>query len=96
MARDIKTSSYGEALGVVVAICPFNHPATIPLQNIPIAMVMGNCLIPKLSDCDPGAAKFLAELAREVGFPKGVLNIIHGSLKAINLILDETSDRIEF
>ncbi|KAH2639446.1 hypothetical protein KXW54_007926, partial [Aspergillus fumigatus] len=33
----------------------------------------------------------LAELAKEAGFPPGVISIIHGYSKAVNLILDSPS-----
>ena len=33
----------------------------------------------------------MAELARKAGFPKGVLNIIHGGPNTVNFILDEPS-----
>ena len=61
----------------------------IPLWSIPIATVTGNCLILKPSERDPGAAMILAELAREAGFPDGVINIIHGSAKTVDFIIDE-------
>lgn len=61
----------------------------IPLWSIPIATVTGNCLIIKPSERDPGAALILAELVKEAGFPEGVVNIIHGSKRAVNFILDE-------
>ncbi|GAD95917.1 methylmalonate-semialdehyde dehydrogenase [acylating] [Paecilomyces variotii No. 5] len=93
VAKDMETRSYREPLGVVAAICPFNFPAMIPLWCIPIATVTGNCLILKPSERDPGAAMILAELAREAGFPKGVLNIIHGAARAVNFILDEPAIR---
>ncbi|GLA61134.1 hypothetical protein AtubIFM54640_001644 [Aspergillus tubingensis] len=89
VAKDMETRSYREPLGVVAAICPFNFPAMIPLWCIPIATVTGNCLILKPSERDPGAAMILAELAREAGFPPGVINIVHGSAKTVDFILDE-------
>lgn len=61
----------------------------IPLWSIPITAVTGNCLVLKPSERDPGAAMILAELAREAGFPPGVINIIHGSAKTVDFILDE-------
>ncbi|BDD61216.1 hypothetical protein MAP00_006282 [Monascus purpureus] len=89
VAKDMETRSYREPLGVVAAICPFNFPAMIPLWCIPIATVTGNCLVLKPSERDPGAAMILAELAKEAGFPPGVVNIIHGSARAVDFILDE-------
>ncbi|CAG7916069.1 unnamed protein product [Penicillium olsonii] len=89
VAKDMETRSYREPLGVVAAICPFNFPAMIPLWCIPVAVATGNCLVMKPSERDPGAAMILAELAAEAGFPPGVLNIIHGSARTVDFILDE-------
>ncbi|KAL2808360.1 Aldehyde/histidinol dehydrogenase [Aspergillus granulosus] len=88
VAKDMETRSYREPLGVVAAICPFNFPAMIPLWCIPIATITGNTLVMKPSERDPGAAMILAELAKEAGFPPGVINIIHGSAKTVDFILD--------
>ncbi|KAF5861345.1 hypothetical protein ETB97_000382 [Aspergillus alliaceus] len=89
VAKDMETRSYREPLGVVAAICPFNFPAMIPLWCIPVATITGNCLVLKPSERDPGAAMILAELAKEAGFPAGVINIVHGSAKTVDFILDE-------
>ncbi|KAL1973470.1 hypothetical protein VTN31DRAFT_6105 [Thermomyces dupontii] len=89
VAKDMETRSYREPLGVVAAICPFNFPAMIPLWCIPIATVTGNTMVLKPSERDPGAAMILAELAREAGFPPGVLNIVHGSRRTVDFIIDE-------
>ena len=89
VAKDMETRSYREPLGVVAAICPFNFPAMIPLWTIPIACVTGNTCIIKPSERDPGATMILAELAEKAGFPPGVVNIIHGSAKTVDFILDE-------
>ncbi|KAI6835681.1 putative methylmalonate-semialdehyde dehydrogenase [Hortaea werneckii] len=89
VAKDMETRSYKEPLGVVAAICPFNFPAMIPLWTIPIATITGNTCIIKPSERDPGACMILAELAEKAGFPPGVINIIHGSAKTVDFILDE-------
>lgn len=89
VAKDMETRSYREPLGVVAAICPFNFPAMIPLWTIPIAAVTGNTVVIKPSERDPGACMILAELAEKAGFPPGVINIIHGSAKTVDFILDE-------
>ncbi|TKA65010.1 hypothetical protein B0A49_08125 [Cryomyces minteri] len=89
VAKDMETRSYREPLGVVAAICPFNFPAMIPLWSIPIATVTGNTIIVKPSERDPGAMMILAELAEKAGFPPGVVNVIHGSARAVDFILDE-------
>ena len=66
-----------------------DFPAMIPLWSIPIATVTGNTLILKPSERDPGAAMILAELTQQAGFPDGVVNIIHGSAKTVDFIIDE-------
>jgi malonate-semialdehyde dehydrogenase (acetylating)/methylmalonate-semialdehyde dehydrogenase len=66
-----------------------DFPAMIPLWTIPIATVTGNTCIIKPSERDPGACMILAELAEKAGFPAGVVNIVHGSAKTVDFILDE-------
>ena len=61
----------------------------IPLWSMPIATITGNTLILKPSERDPGAAMILAELARSAGFPDGVINIVHGSARTVDFIIDE-------
>lgn len=76
-------------LGVGVAICPFNFPAMIPLWNIPVALATGNTLILKPSERDPGASLMLAELAIRAGFPKGVLQVVHGGKDVVKYLCEE-------
>ena len=88
VAKDMETRSYREPLGVTAAICPFNFPAMIPLWSIPLATVTGNTLIIKPSERDPGATMILAELCKQAGIPEGVVNIVHGSAKTVDFLLD--------
>jgi len=89
VSKDMETRSYREPLGIVAAICPFNFPAMIPLWCLPIAAVTGNCLILKPSERDPGAAMIITDLARQAGLPPGVVNVVHGSAKTVDFIIDE-------
>ena len=89
VSKDMETRSYREPLGVTAAICPFNFPAMIPLWSVPLATVTGNTLILKPSERDPGAAMIIAELCVKAGIPPGVVNIVHGSAKTVDFILDE-------
>ena len=72
----------------LLIICP-DFPAMIPLWCLPTAVITGNCIILKPSERDPGACMILAELAREAGFPPGVVNIVHGGAPTVDFILDE-------
>lgn len=89
VSADMDTSTIRVPLGVVAAICPFNFPAMIPLWVLPVAVATGNTLIMKPSERDPGAAMIIAELAKEAGLPDGVFNIVHGTTKTVDFILDE-------
>ena len=60
----------------------------IPLWCIPIATIAGNTVVLKPSERDPGAAMVLVELAEKAGFPKGVINVVHGTHDTVNFILD--------
>ncbi|CAG8460939.1 14553_t:CDS:10 [Ambispora leptoticha] len=88
VSTDMDTFTIRQPLGVTAGICPFNFPAMIPLWMFPLSIAAGNTMIIKPSERDPGAMMLLAELAAEAGIPKGVLNVVHGSVDAVNFICD--------
>jgi len=93
LAKNLDTYSFREPLGVVAGICPFNFPAMIPLWMFPLAAACGNTVVMKPSERVPLTTIRLAELALKAGFPKGVLNIIHGSRDAVNFCCDDPNIR---
>ncbi len=66
-------------LGVVAGISPWNLPLYLFTWKIAPALAAGNAVIGKPSEITPLTAWMLGELAREIEFPPGVLNILHGS-----------------
>ncbi|KAI8648620.1 Methylmalonate-semialdehyde dehydrogenase [Fusarium keratoplasticum] len=56
--------------------------------SIPIATITGNTVVLKPSEKTPRASIIIAELCRKAGFPDGVINIIHGSKRAVNFIIN--------
>lgn len=88
VARAVDTYSYIQPLGVCAGITPFNFPAMIPLWMFPMAIACGNTFILKPSEQTPMTSMRMAELFMEAGFPKGVLNIVHGSKDQVNHILN--------
>jgi malonate-semialdehyde dehydrogenase (acetylating) / methylmalonate-semialdehyde dehydrogenase len=54
----------------------------------PMAIACGNTFILKPSEQTPMTSMKMAELFLEAGFPKGVLNIVHGSKDQVNHILN--------
>lgn len=87
VARAVDTYSYIQPLGVCAGITPFNFPAMIPLWMFPMAIACGNTFILKPSEQTPMTSMKLAELFNEAGFPKGLLNVVHGSKDQVNHIL---------
>jgi len=66
-------------LGVVATISPWNLPLYLLTWKIAPALAAGNTVVAKPSEITPLTATMLGELAAEIGFPAGVLNIVHGS-----------------
>ena len=65
-------------LGVVATISPWNLPLYLFTWKIAPALAAGNTVVAKPSEVTPLTATLLGELAAEIGFPAGVLNIVHG------------------
>jgi aminomuconate-semialdehyde/2-hydroxymuconate-6-semialdehyde dehydrogenase len=67
-----------QPLGVVGTISPWNLPLYLFTWKIAPALAAGNTVVGKPSEVTPHTATMLGELAAEIGFPHGVLNIVHG------------------
>jgi acyl-CoA reductase-like NAD-dependent aldehyde dehydrogenase len=68
-----------EPLGVVAAIVPWNFPLLLAVWKVAPALATGNTVILKPASQTPLTAIALGELAIDVGFPPGVLNVVTGS-----------------
>lgn len=87
MANGIDGTIWRYPLGVVAGITPFNFPMMVPLWMYPLAIACGNTFVLKVSERTPILAARLVELFYESGFPKGVLNLVHGGKEVVNGIL---------
>ena len=67
-----------EPLGVVAAIVPWNYPTCLACWKLAPALATGCTVILKPSELTPLTALKLGELARELGLPPGVLNVLPG------------------
>ncbi|KAF0324941.1 putative aldehyde dehydrogenase [Colletotrichum asianum] len=67
-----------EPIGVCAAIVPWNCPLMITSWNLAPAIAAGNTLIIKTPEAAPLWGQKLASLAKEAGFPAGVINILCG------------------
>ncbi|ALN91633.1 aldehyde dehydrogenase [Lysobacter gummosus] len=65
-------------LGVVATISPWNLPLYLFTWKIAPALAAGNTVVAKPSEVTPATAAMLGELCAQIGFPRGVLNIVHG------------------
>ncbi|UGU34413.1 aldehyde dehydrogenase family protein [Mycolicibacterium smegmatis] len=68
--------------GVTGHIIPWNYPAQITARSIGAALAVGNATVVKPADEAPLVALMYARLAREAGFPAGVLNVLPGGAEA--------------
>jgi acyl-CoA reductase-like NAD-dependent aldehyde dehydrogenase len=71
-----------EPVGVVAAIVPWNFPLAIATWKLAPALAAGSTVVLKPSELTPLTALRLAELADEVGFPAGVVNVLTGDGRA--------------
>ncbi len=67
-----------EPLGVVGQIVPWNFPLMFTSWKMGPALAAGNTVVMKPAELTPLSSLKLAELVREVGFPRGVINIVPG------------------
>jgi aldehyde dehydrogenase (NAD+) len=67
-----------EPYGVVAIIVPWNGPFVSFGQCLAPALAAGNTIVLKPPELAPYTSLRLAEIAHEVGFPPGVINVIPG------------------
>ena len=67
-----------EAVGVVVAITPWNYPFGQIMRKLAPALLAGCTIVLKPSQITPLVSYILAEAIEKAGFPKGVFNLVPG------------------
>lgn len=67
-----------EPLGVTAHIIPWNYPAQMFGRSVAPALAMGNAAVVKPAEDACLSIVRVAELALEVGFPAGALNVVTG------------------
>lgn len=67
-----------EPVGVVGQIIPWNFPLLMQAWKWGPALACGNTLVLKPAEQTPLTALRVAQLAQEVGFPDGVINVVPG------------------
>jgi acyl-CoA reductase-like NAD-dependent aldehyde dehydrogenase len=87
-----------EPLGVVGQIVPWNFPLMFTSWKMGPALAAGNTVVMKPAELTPLSTLRVAELAKQVGFPKGVINIVpgYGNLAGQYLAEHPGVDKIAF
>ncbi|KAK43554.1 MULTISPECIES: aldehyde dehydrogenase family protein [Burkholderiaceae] len=67
-----------EPVGIVGQVVPWNFPLMFTSWKMAPALAAGNCVVMKPAELTPLSSLAIAELMAEVGFPKGVVNILPG------------------
>jgi len=90
--------SLKEPVGVAGQIVPWNYPLTMTTWKLAPALAAGCTIVLKPDSATPLSALRLAELAAEVGFPPGVLNVVPGPGQTVgaHLVRHPGVDKIAF
>jgi malonate-semialdehyde dehydrogenase (acetylating) / methylmalonate-semialdehyde dehydrogenase len=86
IASGIDCHAVRRPMGVFAAITPFNFPAMVPFWFWPYAVAAGNTFVLKPSERVPLTQMKVFELIEKAGFPKGVMNMVHGAKETVDAI----------
>jgi malonate-semialdehyde dehydrogenase (acetylating)/methylmalonate-semialdehyde dehydrogenase len=82
-----------QPLGVCATIAPFNFPGMIAFWYLPYAVAAGNTYLVKPSEKVPMTMQFIFGLIEQVGFPRGVVNLVNGAKEVVDGILEHPAIR---
>lgn len=68
----------GQTNAVLTISIPWNYPLMMWAWKVAPALAAGCCVIMKPSELTPITALVMCELAKEAGFPAGVINTVPG------------------
>jgi acyl-CoA reductase-like NAD-dependent aldehyde dehydrogenase len=86
-----------EAVGVCAQIVPWNFPLLMSAWKLGPALAAGCTIVLKPAEQTPLSALRLGELALEVGFPPGVLNVLTGDGETGAALVDHPDvDKVAF
>lgn len=95
---EIQAMVIREPIGVVSIIVPWNFPLVMATQKISAALAAGCTVVVKPAGQTPLTVHRLFEIIDEVGFPKGVANLVFGSGSVVGnqLVNHKDVDKITF
>jgi acyl-CoA reductase-like NAD-dependent aldehyde dehydrogenase len=96
-APDMLCYTRREPVGVCGQIVPWNFPLLMASWKVAPALAAGCTVVLKPAEQTPLSALRLGELALEVGFPEGVLNVVTGDGETGAALVDHAGvDKISF
>ncbi|SNR49422.1 aldehyde dehydrogenase family protein [Puniceibacterium sediminis] len=84
------------ALGVCGQIIPWNFPLLMLAWKVAPALAMGNTVVLKPAEYTSLTALLFADICRQAGLPKGVVNIVTGDGAVGEMIVSAEVDKIAF
>lgn len=85
---------YKQPIGVVAGILPWNFPVFSIVRKVGPALLTGNTIVIKPSSETPNNAFEFAKLVDEAKLPKGVFNLVTGSVPSGTAIMKAATDNI--
>ncbi|MGV6806256.1 MAG: aldehyde dehydrogenase family protein [Ruegeria sp.] len=85
-----------QALGVCGQIIPWNFPLLMLAWKVAPALAMGNSVVLKPAEYTSLTALLFADICRQAGLPKGVVNIVTGDGAVGEMIVAADVDKIAF
>ena len=82
--------------GVCGAVIPWNFPLLMLAWKVAPALAAGNTIVLKPAEWTPLTALLFAEISREAGLPKGVLNVVTGDGSTGAALVASPVDKIAF
>lgn len=96
-ARRVFNYTLRDPVGVVAAIVPWNFPLLIASWKLAPALAAGCTVVLKPAEQTPLSALRLAEILDEIGFPKGVVNVVTGDGRTGKALVEHPGvDKITF
>jgi aldehyde dehydrogenase (NAD+) len=84
-------------LGVAGQVIPWNFPLLMLAWKVAPALATGNTVVLKPAETTPLSALFFADVCRQAGLPKGVVNILTGDgSTGAALVAHEGVDKVAF
>jgi acyl-CoA reductase-like NAD-dependent aldehyde dehydrogenase len=84
-------------VGVVAIVKPWNYPLEMIGWSLAPALLCGNTVVIKSSERSPTVSDVFARISKDIGLPKGVLNVVHGDESTSRMLVEHAGvDLVSF